>query len=482
MKSVLIVEDEKMIRLGIKAMISRSTVPVEQIYDCKNGEEALEILNKEPIDVMITDIRMPKMDGIQLVKEARKLSHVPKMAILSGYDDFSYAVEVMRCGIKHYLLKPIEREKMNQLLEELEEELQEEYKQQYMGLQIEIQQLKYLLLNPNLSSQEMDIMEQQYGEHLKKDYVVGCTNRLDVQSEEFVDVLHDVNGQDIFIYYGNNLDEFCQNNLAGNYYGISKKHAGIHELNQAYKQAVAARRDAFVRVISCAIYSDAEIQYKTLPKDDIEKFVQLCGSNRFEDGVAMLDKDILQAKQGFVAPVDILDMIKEGLERIFSTYKNVTTLNQDDSIYRFFDILSYDSMETYYNELIPWLRRMNEKIQSEFDDYKNKEKINQAIRYIQENYAKDLNMAVVSNYISMNYSLFSLTFKQYTGVNFVNYLKEIRINEAKRLLRETDDRIIDISHAVGYDNEKHFMKTFKSLCGVSPSEYRKNNRVGAIGK
>ena len=108
------------------------------------------------------------------------------------------------------------------------------------------------------------------------------------------------------------------------------------------------------------------------------------------------------------------------------------------------------------------------------DANKNSHKMQQAVAYIAKNYASDLNMAVVSNYLSMNYSLFSYSFKQYTGSNFVNYLKDIRMKEAKRLLGGTDMRIVDISRAVGYENEKHFMKTFKNSCGVSPSEYRKN--------
>lgn len=83
-------------------------------------------------------------------------------------------------------------------------------------------------------------------------------------------------------------------------------------------------------------------------------------------------------------------------------------------------------------------------------------------------------MAVVSNMISMNYSLFSYEFKQYTGSNFVNYLRDIRMKEAKRLLAETELKVAEISRRVGYDNEKHFMKLFKSVCGVSPTEYRKN--------
>ena len=100
-----------------------------------------------------------------------------------------------------------------------------------------------------------------------------------------------------------------------------------------------------------------------------------------------------------------------------------------------------------------------------------------AVDYIEENYAKDLNMAVVSNYISMNYSLFSYSFKQYTGSNFVNYLKEIRMREAKKLLTETDMKIIEISQAVGYDNEKHFMKIFKRKTGVTALKYRKEKSM-----
>jgi two-component system response regulator YesN len=78
----------------------------------------------------------------------------------------------------------------------------------------------------------------------------------------------------------------------------------------------------------------------------------------------------------------------------------------------------------------------------------------------------------------MNYSLFSYVFKQYTGHNFVNYLKNIRITEAKKLLETTDMFVTEIGKAVGYDNDKHFMKIFKIICGVSPTEYRKNTLLG----
>ena len=97
---------------------------------------------------------------------------------------------------------------------------------------------------------------------------------------------------------------------------------------------------------------------------------------------------------------------------------------------------------------------------------------------VRENYQRDINMAMVSNEISMNYTAFSLNFKEYTGENFTNFLKNIRMKEAKRLLDEGDKKVHEISAIVGYDNEKHFMKSFKLMYGVTPSEYRKNIQSG----
>lgn len=109
MKTVLIVEDEKMIRQGIRTMIQRSDVPVEVIMECANGEMALDILRSQKVDVMFTDIRMPKMTGVELVQRMQELSEKPLIVAVSGYADFSYAVEMLRLGAREYLLKPVER-------------------------------------------------------------------------------------------------------------------------------------------------------------------------------------------------------------------------------------------------------------------------------------------------------------------------------------------------------------------------------------
>lgn len=116
MNTVLIVEDEKLIRQGIRTIVQRSGVPVQNFMECNNGQLALEILENQPVDVMFTDIRMPKMDGIELVEAMQKLEHKPLTVAISGYDDFSYAVQMMRMGVREYILKPIEREQITAIL------------------------------------------------------------------------------------------------------------------------------------------------------------------------------------------------------------------------------------------------------------------------------------------------------------------------------------------------------------------------------
>lgn len=177
MKKLLIVEDEKMIRQGIKIMVMRSQVPISEIIECKNGLEALEVIKTQSIDVMITDIRMPKMDGITLVKEIKKLPNMPKVIVISGYDDFSYAVELLRSGAKEYLLKPVERDKLTEALEKVNREIEEatikEAKSKEKKIRLAYKHLKFFLLEQ--SGNQIDDLESDLVDALAANsYIVYC--------------------------------------------------------------------------------------------------------------------------------------------------------------------------------------------------------------------------------------------------------------------------------------------------------------------
>lgn len=484
MKKLLIVEDEKIIRQGIKSIVMRSIVPVDEIILCKNGEEAYDIIRDNVIDVMITDIRMPKKDGISLVKEIQSLPFVPKTIVISGYDDFSYAVELMHYGVKEYLLKPIERDKINEVLEKLDQEITREAVEENETLKIGCQQFKYMLLHEGITEEEIDSIKNQFQNYFfSGKYVVCCTNyktMKDINQNEVI-FLDDINGQSVFIIASEHKEEVLSNLLKDYFIGVSREHRTIKELREAYIEALNARKYAFATGTFITEYCRSENKKETISDIMIDQFVQMVGTDKLKEAGNFLIRVLYKTKHEQMEPDYFLFIMNRIVDKICINYKNVLDF-EAENIGELKNVYEYDNAACYYEAITSWVESINEKLLNEFDDYKNKQKIQKAIIYIQENYDKDLNMAVVSNYISMNYSLFSYVFKQYTGMNFVNYLKNIRINEAKRLLEETDKKIVEISSMAGYENEKHFMKIFKSVCGVSPTEYRKNAQVGKLNR
>lgn len=487
MKTVLIVEDEKMIRQGIKSMILRSGVPVEVLMECVNGEMALEILQNQKVDVMFTDIRMPKMDGIELVHKMQELEHIPLTVVVSGYDDFSYAVEMMRYGVREYLLKPVERQKIKEIMQNFEQELNEKQVDHIANKRMKYQQLKYLMMNEQVTEEELDTLEQEYGKHFDWElYYVCCLNAREVEKtrEQYI-YLHNIEGNDVYLVQKQNLKLLLKNELSEMYVGISGPHSGLKDVRKAYEEAREARKRSFCSCQSVVCFGEEQKQIPEALRKDAEKMltpeariqrVQLPGTEKTEEVNRVWKAFFAAVKMERIPPKDFDDCMEDFFREVRKTYRNLLG-DEGNPLDQLEEYRKFMNLEEYEVLFMDWLLKLHEKINSQFDLNKNKKKIQQAVEYIKENYDKDLNMAVVSNYISMNYSLFSYAFKQYTGSNFVTYLKNIRMEEAKRLLVETDLRVNEISETVGYDNEKHFMKIFKSSCGVSPSEFRKNARL-----
>ncbi len=483
MQRLIIVEDEKMIRQGLHAMIARSGLPIEEIIECKNGLEALEVIGSQKVDVVITDIRMPKMDGVTLVKELSQLEVMPQVIVISGFDDFGYAVELLRYGAREYLLKPIEREELIGVLNLLEEEIIEQEIEEQLA-----QEKKKLLVNKHFKLFLEDPCEEKK-ELLKMNdlewvrdttYWVYCSNH---QEEEYFDTygtiyIEGINGQDFWIVINEKGKTALETFLRCACYGISKGYEGIDQLEVAYKEAIESRKGAFFMTkYHNGEYINDKKDWQQEVIGIVSRITQLVGTERFQEAIKLLGVLQCKVERCKMSQAYFEEMMSSLLSQIKETYREVLRLDACthlllEEMYRYSNLVEY--MEVFSEFLL----NLHNKISDGMEDYKNKQKMQQAIDYIQQNYTKDLNMAVVSNHISMNYSLFSLVFKEYTGMSFVSYVKELRISEAKKLLTNTDKKINEISTLVGYENEKHFMKVFKTLYGVSPSEYRRNTQVG----
>lgn len=484
--NVLIVEDEKMIRQGIKTMIQRSGFQIDMIIECMNGEMALELLKKNTIDIMFTDIHMPKMNGIELVKEMQQLQRKPLTVAISGYDEFSYAVELMHYGVRDYILKPIEREKIQVILGKLVKEIEENKNKAVAEEKISVQQFKYFMLNKTATKEEWNVLQEQYGkEFYEGAYYVCCFVKREVKNQSEASIyIHDLKGDDLYIVEEDNLAFLQKNELESIIFGISKKHYGLKELSIAYEEAYNAKKHAFCKNYT-TFFADItgpksenkirEQAMSMLSKNVCTKNVHILGLNEKEVMEKNWKDFFSYVEQGYITPEEFEVFLVEFLEEAQQTYRHLD-LESIKAVYDLENIFQKEDLCHYKEVFFETLKRTNEEIIHALQINKSTKKMKQAVEYIHENYMKDLNMAVVSNYISMNYSLFSSNFKEYTGSNFVNYLKDIRMKEAEKLLTYTNKRIIEISQEIGYENEKHFMKVFKTTYGVSPSEYRKNTK------
>ncbi|MCR5031377.1 MAG: response regulator [Lachnospiraceae bacterium] len=479
MNTVLIVEDEKLIRQGIHTMVQRSGVPVEVIMECANGEEALKILKTQKVDVMFTDIRMQKMDGIELVKEVSKLPEKPLMVAVSGYDDFTYAVEMLRNGVREYLLKPVERDKITQVLKKLEGELNDRILLESEEVKLGKHRLKNLMLGEHITEEEKaDLISKYEGQFYTEPYCVLVLPRGALSPDAasstsgHLVILEDVYGADVCLIESKYVSPFILNELPGVFAGISAPCEGMESLQEAYEGASLARRYSFIRG---SIQKAGELEEKRIPdafraqgaklleQAVHERRIQLTGTGKTDELVREWDAFFTAAEKEMLTVDEFFGEMEDSLGKLEEIYGKIDV-----------SIRSYNQLGDFRAAFMDSLLELNEQLSSRKDENKSEQKMKMAIEYIEANFQSDLNMAVVSNYVSMNYSLFSYSFKQYTGQNFVNFLKEIRIREAKKLLESTDEKIVDIAQKVGYDNEKHFMKIFKATCGVSPSEYRRN--------
>ena len=477
MRTVLIAEDEKLIRRGLEAMVRRAPVPVEEILLAKDGEEALEILRRQTVDVLITDIRMPRMDGIALTEQAASLPNPPLVLVVSGYDDFNYAVSMLRQGVHDYLLKPVERERLFQALENLEKKLTEQKREEQIISGQYMHAIRLIMLEQEEGGEEYRNLVARYeSDFLQGDYLAYCARAVDKDGGDAATklpegVLRFPAAGELFLYVSPAEEAERMEELLPLPVGISGRHKGLAELRSSYREAYSGWQRSF---FTGDFGREEPDNFQPLPVTG-SKLLGMVSLSWDKEVSRLLREQAEMVAKGEGAPEEFARICAEFIKGLCSTYENM--IEPDDDPVRFTQLWNFRDIELYLEELEAWLGRFCVQLAVKFADYENKQKIRQAVQYMQAHFREPLNMAVVSNYVSMNYSLFSLLFKQYTGANFVNYLQDLRIKETQHLLETTDWRVNEIGRKAGFSDEKHFLKVFKAATGFSPTEYRKSKAL-----
>lgn len=258
---------------------------------------------------------------------------------------------------------------------------------------------------------------------------------------------------------------------------ITEPNQGLHKLPAAYRQVMELYRHSYLfpdqRLILPSHMDGLEQQWH-LPHEYLYGLFHLIGtknSGTIAEGISMLfQKKTLQryhvryTEQLCRAVVEML----EEYGRVIQPYLGDEGLDVD-SLRNPYD---YPGIREYLQALQQQLLRLNQYYEEFKCSYRNSQDLSEAIRYIHENYHKPLDLAMVSNHVSLNYAYFSNLFKKNIGKGFAEYLRDVRLDKARRLLADTEHKIVEVAEMVGYESYKSFTRAFRDSMSMQPTEYR----------
>ena len=443
---ILIVDDEKMIRRGIRQILSLA-FPEETFVEAHNGEVALSVYDEEHPDILITDIKMPVMDGLELMRRVRARDARIAIIVATGFDDFSYARTALQCGASAYILKPIEKLELIETVDQIinEKKLSEK------GM-IE------RLLGRCYADGGLTRENEQKLAFLSPYTVAAILNPLSIPNDSVYFISPINHGYLVLVHGDDTLPELSD----GTYAGCSRKREGFDELGEAALEAMVALFERFLTKGRIFI-SQGLGEISTEIPDKVAKINNQLGFSTPQE----IDKSV-SALFEFPQNVDKVFYLFSMAEAIKNGVLLKSTNDDEVLLSHLLSLSNYKTIEQWESDLVKFLQKENEKRKNELPDNTF---VSKAIAYVEENYAKNINMAVVSNEVGISYTYFSEKFKEYTKVNFNDFLTSYRVKKAKELLEKGYYRIYEVSEKCGFSGPRYFIKIFKQETGVTPTAY-----------
>lgn len=517
---VFFVEDEVVTREGIRDNVDWQSNGFEFCGEAGDGEVALPLLKALRPDVLITDIKMPFMDGLQLSKIVRECMPWVKIIILSGHDEFEYAQEAINLGVTDYLLKPVTAQNLQNALQKLAVQLDRERKEQenLKNLQQQVEENRATLCERLLSKLVVGAISpteaiekgQALGLDLIARYylVVILKTELGDRSEQFdydeyQRVQHFVaelaeQDPDVFLLKKDFEDTILIMKGGSPEYLEEERDLFLHEVRRVVEQTrykltigmgtvqkrIADICQSFVEALANIQNQSGEDESgprQAVERAELLKLDTSAVENYLRRGVKDGFDEFFNA---YIEPVSETalksNLVKDYIfmDVILATAKLVNELGGDvDQV-----IPELNAIETVLaNVKTPeQLRQLVNKIltgaldfRDSYSNHQYKSLILEAKEYIEQHYMNaELSLGEVAGQVSLSAGHFSMVFRHETSQTFKEYLTEIRIRNAKELLRTTALKSADIAYRVGYNDPHYFSSAFKKNTGLSPIEFR----------
>lgn len=499
MLKVMIVEDEELILQGIRNIIDWEALGLEVVHMAHDGTEALELWEKEPVQIVVTDISMPEMDGLALLRKIRRMDEQVRFIILTGYDEFSYAREAVRLDVENYILKPINEEELEHQLRETIQKLDEMDKKKIRYIDEKTQWMHFL--NGKTEEDEsrkfaemLGIAEEDGNYHaalmkwdtdgLKEEKIIDMI--VELKKEEHLRVVHLPPDSLLMILGGTDLDEEqeleyfaeLQNRVESGFnimtfICVGPSFQSIGQLRDVYRSAKKLQKYLIIEGYGSCI-SQRQIQNRktesvNMDESRLRKFIlkkeREAAVGYIEDlfiNNIRKDADISSLYQMAVKMAMMVQDIKKEYKLESSRFHDLSELME-----AIFDADNIHGIKAaFIAEIVEIIGCMHE------EDSQYTPVIRQIISEVQHNYKEDMNLKTLAYKYHMNASYLGQIFQKEVGCSFAQYLSNTKNGIAKDLILNTNMKINDIARQVGYPDTSYFYRKFKQCYGVSPASLR----------
>lgn len=507
---LLIVDDEKLTRTGIAHSVDWKDFGIDEVFEAANGLQGLSCVKQYHPEIILSDVRMPKMDGIHMAETIQQINPESVVIFMSGYSDTEYLKAAIRLRAINYVEKPVDIEELKKAVEDAVKTIQTIQQTKRTNLQAKMEKhsrLALLLLHP-VTVQTRELAKELalfqcsplYSatailqlnlpiSSLKKELLEENLNRVNgrFQSLHLSQIhaqTHDRNL--IFHIYTEHAPDSLLLRQAAEYLGnlflplctwslsIGRTVSAMEEIYLSYESAAVLLQSAFTCPYnSILIYGECEDTPTAVPEDFRQDFREAVNKRQKEEALAISGKlyhDYSHCRNA------IPSQIKDSYYRYFMLINEALSgngiLHSENSQTQ--DTWNRISLSTNLMELKELL---DNHIEQYFDLFKNSSPENPTIfmikDFISQHYSNEtLSIRDISTYVHLSAAYLCTLFKSETGVTINQYLTDFRMAQAKVMLEDPRYKITDISSSVGYSDGGYFGKSFKKTVGLSPSEYR----------
>ncbi|MDT8715672.1 response regulator transcription factor [Clostridium sp. 19966] len=510
---VLIVDDEPLVREGLKSIIDWGKYGFQVCGEASDGKDALnKIINLNP-NLVLMDIKMPGITGLDVIKNANSMGYSGKYIILTGYSDFEYAKSSISLGVSSYILKPIDDTELEEIVDKIHNEFE---KEEEINRQLEKSNkyvkekaLKNIITGTGDSiGLSMDKAALGFSKSVSK-YSVATIEFYQQEivdiSDGFIERIYDFipNKSDVEVAYIADkmvilfegldyedtmdiLEKLYERLFAKLFKNVlitkGMEVCTVEEISESYKNALdLAKRKFFFedKNIISGEYLEKELlindNSQLIISDFIEEvytYIEVYEEEKINENIEILRLYLLEYIDTEAMVKTICSNIHIGIiKKIAANYTDKYVICDYEDIIK--DIYGKENL----SKLMEYLKQELINISKNICDTTTDNIIKRMIAYIQKNYYKPLRLESLAELFNYNSAYLGKLFKSHTGENFNSYLDKIRIENAKHLLMESDIKVYQVSEKVGYKNIDYFYEKFKKYVGVSPKEYKKIDKV-----